>query len=161
MTNTTPQHLEEAELKALNNELANLVEADKPMYGIHHGELYDRDMTTKDCAAEIRKTLRRLSKSKHSPLSGAKVSVRYRSFSGGSAVDVRLAVPYPVRVEDEDAEAWNRQGGKPWPWLTDRARQAKQIAENLHNAYNFDGSDIQTDYFHVNYYGSVDIREAK
>lgn len=154
-------HLDQAELQALNNEAANLVEQDKPMYGIHHGELYDRDMSTKECAAEIRKALRRLSKSKHSPLTSANVSVRYRSFSGGSAIDVRLTVPYPTHVKDEDAEAWNRQDGKRWPWLTDRAREAKAIAETLHNAYNFDGSDIQTDYFHVNYYGSVDIREAK
>lgn len=159
MTQNT--HIDEAELQALNNELANLVEKDKPMYGIHYGSLYTQGMTTKECAAEIRKVLRRLSRSKHSPLSGADVSVRMARFAGGSSIDVTVTVPYPVRVEDDDAEGWNRQDGKRWPWLTDRARAAKQTAEELHNAYNFDGSDSQVDYFHVNYYGTVEIREAK
>jgi hypothetical protein len=155
-------HIDAAELRAFDNEAHNLIEREtKTMYAVHNGSAYDPTLTRKEIAAEIRKTLRKLSKSKHSQLAGADVSVRVRSYSGGGAIDVRLTVDYPVRTADEDETAWNRQNGKPWPWLTDQARAAKQIGEDLHNAYNFDGSDIQTDYFHVNYYGSVDIEEKR
>jgi hypothetical protein len=153
-------HVDEAELRAFNNEAATLISHETDtMYPMWYGSAYDRDMTVKQCAAEIRKALRRLSRSKHSPLSGAEVSVRYRSFSGGSAIDVRLGLPYPVRVDDEQTEMVNRSEGKRWPWLTDQARAALQIGEDLHNAYNFDGSNSMVDYFHVKYYGSADVRE--
>lgn len=154
-------NVDQAEMKAFNNEVANLIEAEKPMYSIHYGEAHDKDLSVKECAAEIRKQLRKLAKAKHSPLAGAKVSVRYKSFSGGSAIDVKLSVPYPVKVEDEQAEMIARSEGHRYPWLSPAARAAKLAAEEIHGAYNFDGSDSQVDYFHVKYYGHVDIEEMK
>jgi hypothetical protein len=153
--------VDQAEMRAFNNEVANLIEAEKPMYAVHYGEAHDEELSVKECAAEIRKHLRKLSKAKHSPLAGVKVSVRYQSFSGGSAIDVRLSVPYPVRVEDEEAELDARREGERYPWLTPAARAAKLAAEEIHGAYNYNGSDSQIDYFHVKYYGHVEIEEAK
>lgn len=151
--------VESAEMVALTNEAQNLVEAGKTMYGVHYGESYKRGMSTKEAAAEIRKTLRSLSKSKHSALSGAKVSVRYESFSGGSAVRVKLGLAYQTHENDEEAQRLAAQEGRRYRWLTEKASAAQEAAEEVHNAYNFDGSDIMTDYFHVNYYGQVDVYE--
>jgi hypothetical protein len=44
---------------------------------------------------------------------------------------------------------------KPHQVLTDEAAAAKMTLERIHNAYNHDGSEIQTDYFDVRYYGIV------
>jgi hypothetical protein len=150
-------HVDQAELQAFNNEAQTLISHEtNHMYPTSYGSTYDPNMTTKEIAAEIRKVLRRLTKSKHSPLSGAKVSVRYESFAGGTSIDITLGVPYPVNADDEDD---NRREGKPWPWLNDQARAAKQIAEGLHGAFNYNGSNTQVDYFNVNYYGSVEVEE--
>jgi len=153
--------VEAAELKAFNNEVATMISHERDtMYPIGYGSLYDREMSSKEAAAEIRKTLRKLSKAKHSPLYGATVSVRYRSYSGGRAIDVRLEVPFRVKsTEEEQMEYRSRDEFVRRYWLTDKARAAYDVAEEVHSAYNFDGSNSQVDYFHVNYYGSVDIEE--
>ncbi len=153
---TTP--LETAEDTALTNEAANLKEAEKPMYGIHYGAQYEHGMTTKEVAAEIRKALRKLSKSNHSPLSGAKVSVRYESFAGGTAVRVQLGLPFPT-----DNPNYDHMSADPAEraYLTPAAKAAKQIATEIHESFNYDGSDMMTDYFNVKFYGQVTVYEMK
>jgi hypothetical protein len=44
--------------------------------------------------------------------------------------------------------------------LTAEAQAAKMTLERIHFAYNHDGSDIQTDYFDVNFYGHVSFATA-
>lgn len=44
--------------------------------------------------------------------------------------------------------------------LTEEARAAKMTLERIHGAYNHDGSEIQTDYFDVRYYGVVQFEDA-
>ena len=44
--------------------------------------------------------------------------------------------------------------------LTENARSAQITLERIHDAYNHDGSDIQSDYFDVNYYGSVNFERG-
>lgn len=48
----------------------------------------------------------------------------------------------------------------PHQVLTDEASAAKMTLERIHNAYNHDGSEIQTDYFDVRYYGRVSFEDA-
>jgi len=43
----------------------------------------------------------------------------------------------------------------------DEAKAAKMTLERIHNAYNHDGSEIQTDYFDVRYYGHVEFEDAQ
>jgi len=51
-------------------------------------------------------------------------------------------------------------GAKPHEVLTADAEAAKITLERIHGAYNHDGSEIQTDYFDVRYYGGVDFEDA-
>lgn len=48
----------------------------------------------------------------------------------------------------------------PHQVLTDEAAAAKMTLERIHNAYNHDGSELQTDYFDVRYYGHVNFEDA-
>lgn len=41
--------------------------------------------------------------------------------------------------------------------ITVEGRRVLVLLEGMHAAYNHDGSDIQTDYFDVRYYGTADI----
>lgn len=51
----------------------------------------------------------------------------------------------------EETDNWGRKRAVPAPALKALAQELKTI----HRAYNYDGSDISTDYFDVNYYGGV------
>lgn len=118
-----------------------------------YGTNYNADLTVKEIAAKIRKTFRNADE-----LEGWNVSVRYRTASMMQAIDVRLSAPAGMTLRvDETTEALNRQNGKAYPWLTDDARTVKAYAESVHSSYNHDGSDTQSDYFDVRYYGSVDL----
>jgi len=44
--------------------------------------------------------------------------------------------------------------------LSDEGRALDTQLEAMISAYNFDGSDSMTDYFHVNFYGHVNIAGA-
>ena len=69
-----------------------------------------------------------------------KFSVKVRKFSGGSAIDLEVkAAPEQV--------------------LTDREKRRALLADltKILNAYNYDDSDAMTDYFHVRFYGHVQI----
>lgn len=44
--------------------------------------------------------------------------------------------------------------------LTDEAEAARMTLRRIHGAYNHDGSEIQTDYFDVRYYGGVSFEDA-
>ncbi|MER5579804.1 hypothetical protein [Streptomyces massasporeus] len=83
-----------------------------------------------------------------------KVSVRTDYFSGGGAIDVRV-YNLPEKgwgyVQEEDY--WGEKRWVPGPQL----RGILDALEEIHRAYNFDGSDSMVDYFHVNYYGHVEV----
>jgi hypothetical protein len=44
--------------------------------------------------------------------------------------------------------------------LTDEGEAARMTLKRIHGAYNHDGSEVQTDYFDVRYYGGVDFEDA-
>jgi hypothetical protein len=85
---------------------------------------------------------------------GMKVSVRARH---GNAIDVRIYnLPEPGwgYVQEEDWRAPDRR----LRWVPGaQLRGIIDALSSIHNAYNFDGSDSSTDYFHVNYYGRVEV----
>jgi hypothetical protein len=84
---------------------------------------------------------------------GMKVSVRARH---GNAIDVRI-YNLPERgwgyVEERDRY---RPGQTVWVPGT-QLRGIISALEEIHGAYNFNGSDAMVDYFHVNYYGQVEV----
>lgn len=117
-----------------------------------------------------------------------KYSVAIDRFAGGSSIDVRVKdcadawTPCPgyrigTKHEYPDGSwtatscgfAWCKEGGyhKDQPGaeyhdvLTEEAEAAKMTLQRIHGAYNHDGSDIQSDYFDVNYYGHVEFQTVQ
>ncbi|WP_052391539.1 hypothetical protein [Streptomyces sp. NRRL B-24484] len=137
---------------------------------IWYGQKYDGRLSTTEIAALIRQDIKLARKlaAKAGPddgpgtvklpnaigdaPAGVKFSVRREYFSGGSAVRMTVKVP--------DAEwAWTIKDDRGYPRkvATEPMNALADELRALANAYNFDGSDIATDYFHVNYYLSLDV----
>ncbi|MGH8877195.1 MAG: hypothetical protein ACRD0P_07640 [Stackebrandtia sp.] len=85
-----------------------------------------------------------------------KITVRTSHFSGGGAIDIT------VRNIPEEW-GWTVTTDHPdyWPGFavyetTPELEALGDALKGIHWAYNYDGSDIQTDYFDVNFYGGVE-----
>jgi hypothetical protein len=78
-----------------------------------------------------------------------KISVRSERFSGGCSIDITLInIPEAWKIPAE------RHGHPTWtqsPELTAPVRELK----GLMNAYNYDGSDTQADYWNVRFYDGI------
>lgn len=109
------------------------------------GSKYDRQLDITDIAKLVRKELKEVyPNNKH--------SVRIERFAGGESITVETTVDFPVWQHDERGY---RDGRTPMA----SEMQAKISA--IVNAYNFDDSDSMTDYFHVNFYSSINLVESK
>lgn len=83
-----------------------------------------------------------------------KVSVTTEYFSGGSAIHVRVYnLPEKGWGYVRETDMWGQPRWVPGPELKAILTALKEI----HGSYNFDGSDPMVDYFHVNYYGDVEV----
>ncbi|MFD6565448.1 hypothetical protein [Micromonospora profundi] len=83
-----------------------------------------------------------------------KVSVRTQYYSGGGAINVRLSgIPaeWGWTEEPDDSYVDRRPRKIATPALKAFARAIRDVMD----AYNYDGSDITTDYFDVRFYGHV------
>lgn len=119
------------------------------------GENYHRSMDIADIAKAVRKEL----KAKHP---GWKFSVTVRRYSMGQSCDVRLtAVPAFVTVRNPE---WKGDGtyaelmdchARGITRYTREVNEVVKSAEAILQSYNRNNSDSQTDYFDVNFYGSV------
>lgn len=147
-----------------------------PPYNNFYGDEYEKFPTVKEVAASVRKMLVAATKDEASPLHGATVSVRYRTFSGGCSIDTNLTSPeHVVHVwsswDDQSDDTVCTECGIQLIvarsdrysryWLTDRGYAMHEIAKSALDAHNHDRSDIQTDYFDVRFYGQVNVENAK
>lgn len=102
-------------------------------------------------------------------------TVQTRGFAGGGAIDVGIVDCPDAWVEEDLARCpidgrtgekecqpnyhrgggWNQCPGARH--LTDEATAARTAVQAIHDAYNFDDCDTMTDYFHVRYYGTVEV----
>lgn len=84
-----------------------------------------------------------------------KVSVTSEYYSGGSAIRVRVYnLPEKGWGYVEELDRY----GQYTHWVPGKDLRAILTAlEEIHGAYNYDGSDAMVDYFHVNYHGHVDV----
>jgi hypothetical protein len=104
-----------------------------------------------------------------------KYSVRLDRFAGGQSLRIEISglqthklIVNPLRAIWERDNPHETPFDQPRkvsaPWTTEGERILKHV-ESLANAYNFDGSDSQSDYFDVNFYLNVqydwDFREAQ
>ncbi|MEU7978304.1 hypothetical protein AB0B63_07200 [Micromonospora sp. NPDC049081] len=90
---------------------------------------------------------------------GIKVSVRTQCYSGGGSINVQLSgIPdeWGWTEGPEDGCTNPRYRRVATPELKAFARAIKDVM----NAYNYDGSDITTDYFDVRFYGHVSADEG-
>lgn len=82
---------------------------------------------------------------------GVRVGVTSRSFAGGQAVDVTVRGWGDVR--DRTAEL-DYRGDYP---ISEAAERINYQLRQIWGAYNYDGSDSQSDHFDVRYYGGVNF----
>jgi hypothetical protein len=128
------------------------------MYETKYGSKYDevKSLTTTEIAKRIRADIKAALDNGCLPM--AKYSVRTEYFSGGSSIHVHVKeltfCPYTQAYLDADKAAWRGFNDTTYvgAWL-----QAKKAVERIVAAYNYDGSEPMIDYFHVNFYSSVDL----
>lgn len=110
------------------------------------GELYDRDLPLKEIAKLMRAAFK-------AEIPGVKFSVRCRRYTYSWVIDVEiLEAPFPLRKVP--APTGFEQGMVEHTW-TPEALALKKQAQAIHDRWNYDRCHLQSDYFDVNYYGSV------
>lgn len=87
----------------------------------------------------------------------ATFAVRISRFSGGQSLDVDITGMSDAWIYVDPSE----QHGRVDEIFTAEAREATRTAARIVNAYNYDGSDIQSDYFNVRFYGHVKIQNER
>ncbi|MFJ1757588.1 hypothetical protein [Kitasatospora sp. NPDC088134] len=140
---------------------------------ISYGPKYNSRLSTTEIAALVRQDIKLIRKlaAKAGPDDGpgsvklpnpigdtpaeVKFSVRSEYFSGGSAIRMTVKNVDP-------AWAWTAKEvhGYPRRVATEAMDALAAQLRALADAYNFDGSDISADYFHVNFYLSLDVEAA-
>lgn len=127
------------------------------MSHIVYGSRYQRGLSTTEIAKLIRLEIKQAIK--EGVLPKGKYSVRSRYYAGGSSIDIRiqsLSVPV-ISAQWALIEAVSNVADYAADKLTDEAKRVRRFLGELVDAYNFDGSDLYSDYFHVNFYSSVDF----
>ena len=126
-------------------------------YPITHGSKYDKALDVREIAKLIRADIRAAAGPiPHRLPEGFRAGVRISRYSMGRSIDVTIkaapgvTVRNPARVEFE-----GRGGNGVMPpearyIHTEEARAVLEAVKAIIDAYNFDGSDVQSDYFHVN-----------
>ncbi len=119
--------------------------------GKWYGAEYDGNLDVKEIAKLVRKALK-------AELPAFKFGVRIDRYSGGCAIRVGLKeVPdkFVMAVYSEEAEAmYGKYRAVAYsPELVEVLEMAREIVER----WNFDDSNSMVDYFHVNYYSSVNV----
>jgi hypothetical protein len=119
-----------------------------PNYEIAYGSKYNKDLHTKDIAKLLKKEI--AAEQKAGRLPSFKVSIRtdYNHISIG-VKGLRFLVLNPAHLLP--SAAYNE------PTYTPRALAVMEALQKMLAAYNYDGSDIQSDYFNVNFYTYVSI----
>ena len=127
-----------------------------------YGYKYNPELKVKDIAKLVKKEI----KDKYKNI---KVSARTRNYNT-IAINVQLpkeqykAVEKDDLTEYQDIEMWARRDGKTIPeYLKERkilnkeGEVIKKDIETMLSMYDYDGSDILTDYFDRNFYSFVNI----
>jgi hypothetical protein len=118
-----------------------------------YGHKYSRELGGAEIAAFIRNDIKEAVR--RGELPRAKYSARLQRFAGGKSITITYAdVPFDLfnpeflKFEIETRGHKFYEGDR---FSLERKDLEKKLTE-IANAYNYDGSDIQSDYFHVNFY---------
>lgn len=120
-----------------------------------YGSKYSKDLDIKAIASLVRADIKAAIKGGSLP--AAKYSVRLERFSGGRSLTVTASsMPFELLNEEraladhDEPHAYHRT-----PCHSASACELEKQLESIMGAYNYDGSDIQSDYFNVNFYQHV------
>ena len=135
-------------------------------YGSGYVEVYGQHATAADIARLVRRDLKAAKKDGAFP-EGVTFSVRCRNYAGGRAVDVTIkGYEGPVSCPECQGQRNSRtyaglhgdlcQTCATWNgWMAPEAEELYRVVDMMREAYNYDGSNTQIDYFDVSYYGST------
>lgn len=131
--------------------------------GAHYEQ--GKHLDIKDIAIKVRKHLKDAISSGDLP-SQMKCSVKISRYSGGRSLDVTITyLPHDFKFLSDGYASWKKQ----FPSSNDYQRFSADMmkseehknlikkVDEIRNYYNYDRSDVMSDYFEVNYYGSTDI----
>lgn len=118
-----------------------------------YGKKYNRDMTGTEIAAAIRGDIKAAVAAGELP--PARYSVRLARSAGGRSISIRFAgVPFDLFDHAFLLHQVETKGGRPF-WVGEHLSRSHRALirrlEQIGEAYNFDGSQIQEDYINVNY----------
>lgn len=123
-----------------------------------YGDKYSKQMGGAEIAAAIRNDIKEAVK--RGELPRAKYGARLHRFSGGKSITITYAdVPFDLYNRaflKFEIETGGRRVFDGDRWSPERIALEKKLTK-IADAYNFDGSDRQTDYFNVNFYLHVDV----
>ena len=134
-------------------------------YDITYGPKYDRDLDVREIAKLVRADMKAASGPiPHRLPGGFKAGVRISRYSMGRSIDVTIKTVPGVTVRNPARVEFEASGGSTYTRdmpaearfiHTAEARAILAQVKAIVDAYNFDGSDVQSDYFHVNFYSDV------
>lgn len=122
------------------------------------GSKFDRACSINDIAKAIRADIKAAMKKPGTDAwalpKGLKVSVRTQKFSGGCSIDANITA-FEGPLHNLAAVLFSEalpHAPQAFPWFTKEVARVLAVLKGLMDAYNFDKSDTQSDYFHVRFY---------
>ena len=107
-------------------------------------------MDVAELAKLVRADIRTAIKNGELPRTARDYSVTIQRYSGGRSLNVTMKDADHLRVW-----TWTGYG---WVYgLTDEGKRIESVLTEIVQSYNYDDSDIMTDYFHVRFYSHVKI----
>jgi len=142
-----------------------LLNKDQAKVRFPYGNRYDQELQITDIATLMRADIKQAKKEGLLP-QGLKTSVRCKFYSGGCSIDIRVTDCGGVEFVNPYHIKYTRQFHDQLPSFLQPAHPGKKrftqegeailhVLKAIHGQYNFDKSEMETDYFHVNYYGDV------
>lgn len=122
---------------------------------IKYGTNYSDKLDIVEIAKIFRKEIRDKVKANILP-SSYKYRVSCQRFAGGKSIDIYMEVPEKC----DQPRYWNETKER-YDSYPASVQNAHDILRNMQKSYNFDGSDSSSDYFFVNFYGHVNVREME
>lgn len=120
--------------------------------GISYGSKYNRDLDIAQIAKLVRADIKAAVKEGTLP-KGFKASVRISRYSMGQSLNVTVKAAPGVTIMNPLRLAHEESGSREVMTRDELLDTVKSIVD----AYNYDGSDSQSDYYNVNFYGFVDF----
>lgn len=131
------------------------------MYEIAYGKKYEQGLDVSEIAKRVRQEIKEAIAQGGLP-KGLKISVTISRFSGGRSLDATIkevpagfVICNPERVKLEADDPNTAFPVCHYPIFTPEAEVITEKIKTLIAAYNYDGSEIQADYWNVNFYSNV------